>query len=382
MSLRLEDIKGLGKKTIDSLKSAGIDTVEKLANTETEKLLEIKGIGESSAKIYIESAKELLNKHEGAESPQAEEKTEEEAIIEDELKKAEEKKERLKGKPVQEGDFILVRITGKTQKGKVFQVSSIEDAKKAGIYDEEKAKQGYYSPEFVIVGKPGFLNEGLTEVIEKMNYFEKKSVRIPPNKAFGKRDPQKIERIGIAKFKRMNEGKNPQIGQEFVKKGTGQRGVITNITQGKVIIDYNHPLAGQHLDYNIEIIDKFEDFEEKIHQLMFSKGIPKENISDFKLNYLKEKKTLEITIPKMFLFQNLTYFKFALAMDLQTHMEDEIDTVKFIEIYEKIPAPVPPEESVKKKLEEYSKKQEQKQEEKQEEKDSASAETSTVKENE
>ncbi|MHA1764320.1 MAG: helix-hairpin-helix domain-containing protein [Promethearchaeota archaeon] len=398
MSLRLEDIKGLGKKTIDSLKSAGIDTVEKLANTETEKLLEIKGIDESSAKKYIESAKELLNKHESGESLQAGEKTEdknelerktlkteeekeEEAKIEEELKKAEEKRQRLKGKPVQKGDFILVEITGKTQKGKVFQVSSIEDAKKAGIYEEEKAKQGYYSPEFVIVGKPGFLNEGLTETIEKMNYFEKKSVRIPPNKAFGKRDPQKIERIGIAKFKRINEGKNPQIGQEFVKKGTGQRGIITNIRQGKVIIDYNHPLAGQHLDYNIEIINKIEDFEEKIHQTMFSKGIPKENLSDFKLNYLKEEKTLEITIPKMFLFQNLTYFKFALAMDLQTNMEDEIDTVKFIEIYEKMPAPMPPEESVKKKLEEYTKKREEKQEEK-EEKESDAGETSTSKESE
>ena len=57
----------------------------------------------------------------------------------------------------------------------------------------------------------------------------------------------------------------------------------------------------------------------------------------------------------MFLFQNLTYFKFGLAMDLQTHMVEEIGDVKFVEIYEKIPIPATPSESVMQKVEEYNK---------------------------
>ena len=102
------------------------------------------------------------------------------------------------------------------------------------------------------MGKEGFLNDGLTEIIENINYFEKKSVRIPPLKAFGKRDPAKIERIGIAKFRKMNEGKNPEIGQDFTKKD-GQRGTVTNIMQGRVMIDYNHPLAGQTLHFELKL---------------------------------------------------------------------------------------------------------------------------------
>jgi hypothetical protein len=62
----------------------------------------------------------------------------------------------------------------------------------------------------------------------------------------------------------------------------------------------------------------------------------------------------------MFLFQNLTYIKFGLAMDLQSHMGEEIDDVKFIEIYEKIPIPTAPSESVMKKVEEFNKEQEEK----------------------
>jgi len=366
MSLELNDVKGIGKK-INVLKEAGIDSVEKLAGAKLEELTEIKGIGKATAEKIIDSAKELFKssksssteiiKEEKSESVESED--EEKKVLE-ELKKLEEKKNKLQDKKVEKGDFILVKITGKTQRGKVFRVSSEEDAKTAGIYDEQKAKQGFYSPDFVIVSKPGFLNEGLTETIENMNYFEKKSIRIPPTKAFGKRDPKKIERIGIAKFRKLNEGKNPEIGQDFTKQTQGQvqRGTVTSVVQGRVIVDYNHPLAGQLLDYNIEVIDKIEDFNEKIEYFMISKGIPKEDVENFEVSHDIKNKTLEIVIPKMFLFQNLTYLKFGLAMDLQTYMSDEIGDVKFIEIFEKIPIPPTPSESVKQKIDDYNKEKE------------------------
>jgi peptidylprolyl isomerase len=353
--MKLDDVKGLGKKQ-EVLVEAGIDSVEKLANANIDDLTQLKGIGKATAEKLVANAKELSelpNERTTVEpkEPSLEEKLEKE--IEEEVQKLKEKKERLAGNKLEEGDFVLLKMTAKTQKGKIFRVSSDEDAKKAGIYEEEKAKQGYYTPEFVIVGKPGFLNEGLTETLKSMNFFEKKSVRIPPTKAFGKRDPQKIERIGIAKFRKLNDGKNPELGQDFTNK-KGQRGVISNIIQGKVVIDYNHPLAGQSVDYNLEVIDKIEEFNEKIEYFMISKGIPKENAPEFTINHLKDK-TLEITIPKMFLFQNLTYLKFGLAMDLQTHMADEIEDVKFIEVYEKMPIPQTPAESVMQKVDEYNK---------------------------
>ena len=355
--VKLEEVEGLGKKA-ENLKEAGIDTVEKLASAKIEDILEIKGIGKASAQKFIDNAKKMLEEQskEGVseEIKATKEKDEEEEKVQEILKKLEEKKKQLEGKKIEQGDFVLINIIGKTQKGRIFQVSTIDDAKKAGIYDEKKEQ--LYTPEFVIVGKPGFLNEGLMETIENLNYFEKKSVRIPPTKAFGKREAAKIERIGIAKFRKMNEGKNPEFGQDFVKKD-GQRGTVTNITQGRVIVDYNHPLSGQTLDYNIEVIDKIDDFNEKIEYFILNKGIPQQSVADFKANYNKKEKSIEFTIPKMYLFQNLTMFKFGLAMDLQRHMEEEIDDVKFIEIYEKMPIPQPPSESVMEKIEEFNKQQ-------------------------
>jgi peptidylprolyl isomerase len=357
--MNLTEVQGLGKKEA-VLREAGIDTVEKLANSSLDELIKLKGIGKASAEKFITNAKQLLSTPKEPISEEITEKVKEATLeeklqkeIDEEVKKLEEKKKLLQDKKVEEGDFVLLKITARTQKGKIFRVSSEEDAKKAGIYEEEKAKQGFYTPEFVIIGKPGFLNEGLTEILKEMQYFVKKSVQIPPQKAFGKRDPQKIERIGIAKFRMLNEGKNPEFGKEFTNK-KGQRGIVTNIVQGKVIIDYNHPLAGQSIDYNLEVIDKIESFEEKIEYFMLSKGIPKENIKEFTINHGKDNE-LEITIPKMFLFQNLTYFKFGLAVDLQTHMGDKIGNVKFIETYEKMPIPTSPKDSAQQKIEDFEK---------------------------
>jgi FKBP-type peptidyl-prolyl cis-trans isomerase SlyD len=297
---------------------------------------------------------------------EAEVSEEEEEKIEEKLKADREKREKLEGQEVEKGDFILVKITGKTQRGEVFQVSSEEDAKKAGIFDEQKATQGQYTPEFIIVGEDGFLIDGLMETIEDMKYFEKKSIRVPPEKAFGKRVPSKIERIGLAKFRRMNNGKPPEIGQEFSRrtKEGNKQGRVTNIVQGRVIVDYNHPLAGQPLDYNIEILDKIEEFDEKIRYFMINKGIPPDNIDDFKINHQDEDNSLEITIPKMYLFQNLTYLKFGLAMDLQKHLSDEIEDVKFIEVYEKMPTPSPQamDASVMEKVKNYEEEQEEEEE--------------------
>ncbi|MHA1755160.1 MAG: helix-hairpin-helix domain-containing protein [Promethearchaeota archaeon] len=59
--MSLDDIDGIGKKTILNLKEANIDSVEKLANSSINDLKKIKGIGEKSAKKFINNAKNLLS---------------------------------------------------------------------------------------------------------------------------------------------------------------------------------------------------------------------------------------------------------------------------------------------------------------------------------
>ncbi len=62
MVYNLENVKGIGNETAERLRSAGINSIEKLAELSIKELLglKIKGIGKATASKYIENAKNLL----------------------------------------------------------------------------------------------------------------------------------------------------------------------------------------------------------------------------------------------------------------------------------------------------------------------------------
>ncbi|MFW9823391.1 MAG: GTP-binding protein, partial [Candidatus Thorarchaeota archaeon] len=62
MSFDLEDVSGIGKTTAEKMKAAGIDSIEKLAQTKPEDIVElkIKGIGEATAQKIIVNAEKIL----------------------------------------------------------------------------------------------------------------------------------------------------------------------------------------------------------------------------------------------------------------------------------------------------------------------------------
>ncbi|MFX1566992.1 MAG: helix-hairpin-helix domain-containing protein [Promethearchaeota archaeon] len=61
MEHKLEDVKNVGKKTADLMRSNGIKSVEDLASIDINDLLKVRGIGESTGKMIIENAKLMLN---------------------------------------------------------------------------------------------------------------------------------------------------------------------------------------------------------------------------------------------------------------------------------------------------------------------------------
>jgi len=87
-------------------------------------------------------------------------------------------------KKVEKGDTVKVDYVGKLQDGTVFDTSILEEAKNAGIYNEQRI----YEPLTLKVGDgstiPGFEN-GLLGMKEG----ETKTISIPPEQAYGPEDP-------------------------------------------------------------------------------------------------------------------------------------------------------------------------------------------------
>jgi len=94
-------------------------------------------------------------------------------------------------------------------------------------------------------------------------------------KPYGERKEENIKIIPLSEFDK--RGISPKPG--LVIEADGKVGVIRSVNSGRVIVDFNHPLAGKDLVYRIEVLEEVNDLKEKIRGLLsFIYNIPINNI--------------------------------------------------------------------------------------------------------
>ncbi len=219
-----------------------------------------------------------------------------------------------------ENDFVLIDYTARIKEtGELIDTTSADVAKKHGKYSEEKV----YEPLLVIVGEHRIV-EGLEEELAKLNVGDEKTIEVPPEKAYGKRDPNKVKLMPLRNFTR--RGIYPKVGE--VVEINGVMATIRNITGGRVIVDFNHPLAGKTLVYNVKIIKKIDDLLEKIKYLLHRRlrSVPPEK---FVVNIAEG--TIRIEMPKeTYLIENIQYVKQAVVKEIEKYVPLS-PTVEFVE---------------------------------------------------
>ena len=161
---------------------------------------------------------------------------------------------------MQKGDLVYIHFVGRIKDtNEIVDVTKEEVAKQAKVWNE-RAK---YGPVPVIVGG-NYVIKGLDEVLEKMEVGEKRKVEIPPTKGFGERKQELIRPFPYSIFKENNV--EPEVGK-WVNL-SGLRGKIVKVEGGRVLIDFNHPLAGKTLVYEVEILKKAETPKEKVEGIV------------------------------------------------------------------------------------------------------------------
>jgi FKBP-type peptidyl-prolyl cis-trans isomerase 2 len=108
------------------------------------------------------------------------------------------------------------------------------------------------SPLEIVCGR-GETIQGLEKRILGMCPGEHKEFVIPPEEAFGVHDKELLRKLHLTDLP-MNV--NTQVGGRlsFRDKGTQLMGRIINVNKEHVVADFNHPLAGQSLHYEIHIL--------------------------------------------------------------------------------------------------------------------------------
>jgi FKBP-type peptidyl-prolyl cis-trans isomerase 2 len=215
---------------------------------------------------------------------------------------------------IKKGDFVKVEYTGYLEDGTIFDTTKEEEAKKGKIYKQNVR----YGPILMIVGS-GRMIPGLEKAVEGMEIGAEKSITLNPSEAFGQRDADLINVIPFSQFER--EDINPVPG--MVVTIDNKDGVVRSVGGGRVIVDFNHPLAGQTVKYTIKTIALLENISDKAKALVEDAGVDGE--------VTVENDTLTIKTKADPSYEYMSR-KYALLMNVKDFLQD-IKHLKFNEDY-------------------------------------------------
>jgi len=224
----------------------------------------------------------------------------------------------------QKGDFILIDYVAKVKEtGEIFDTTKEDIAKKERLYKEGEI----YEPKLVVLGE-GWVLQALDESLATFEPEKPSTTEIPPDKAFGPRDPEKVRLVPMRRL--IEKGITPQLGARI--EFNGKPATIRTMGAGRVQLDFNPTLAGKTLVYEVTVLKKLETIEEKMTALLHRR-VPLVEVSKFDL---KIKKTeVDIDMPEdAFYVEGIQVAKRGIALDIQKFFQ-EINTVKFVEAFKR-----------------------------------------------
>jgi len=104
---------------------------------------------------------------------------------------------------------------------------------------------------------------GLENALEGLAIGDKKEVTVPPAEGYGEFDPRLKMAIERSNFPKDIE---IQAGMQFSADVNGDNRIFTvaGLEGDKVQVDGNHPLAGQTLHFNVEVVEIREATKEEL----------------------------------------------------------------------------------------------------------------------
>jgi len=95
---------------------------------------------------------------------------------------------------------------------------------------------------------------GLESQLAGMKVGESKTVKVSPEGGYGVRDEDAIDEIPLTEFP---EGVKPEVGMELEVKdeeGNEMYGRVLSLGADTAKMDFNHPLAGKELNFEVKIV--------------------------------------------------------------------------------------------------------------------------------
>ena len=156
---------------------------------------------------------------------------------------------------IQPHDFVEIDYTGKLVDGTVFDTTSEKVAKENKLHTQYRK----YKSAVVCVGERQLLPGLDTQLVDK-ELGKEYTVTLPPEKAFGKRDIKLVKIMPMDMFRQHKVQPHPGLQVDV----DGEMGLVTRVSGGRVMVNFNHPLAGKEVMYSYKILRKVTDQKEKV----------------------------------------------------------------------------------------------------------------------
>jgi FKBP-type peptidyl-prolyl cis-trans isomerase SlyD len=101
----------------------------------------------------------------------------------------------------------------------------------------------------------GHIIEGLEEALYGMKVGEEKDVVVTPDVAYGEYEPENIQTMGRDEFPAEMELEAGMMIDLYDEEADEEiEAVISEVDDESVVIDFNHPLAGETLNFHIKVV--------------------------------------------------------------------------------------------------------------------------------
>ncbi len=161
--------------------------------------------------------------------------------------------------PIKKHDFVEVEYTGRFKDTKdVFDTTDVKIAKEAQIFSEK----GEYAPVIICIGEHHILR-GIDEFLEGKE-LGSYTLELPPEKAFGKKKMELVKMIPMNKFTEQGIKPMPNLRLNI----DGYVGLVKSVSGGRTVVDFNHPLAGRDVVYELKANKIVTDKKVQVESLL------------------------------------------------------------------------------------------------------------------
>ena len=158
---------------------------------------------------------------------------------------------------LQDGEFVRIAYTART----VDEGQLVDTTDEAVAEEEGVADQGEFEPRTIVLGE-GHLFPAVEADIRGKEVGDEGSVVVTAEEAFGAYDEEQVRTVSADKIDEDDRypGARVQI--------DGEGGVLETIIGGRARVDFNHPLAGEDIEYEYELLDTVEGDLEQARGLL------------------------------------------------------------------------------------------------------------------